>query len=54
MVTRDGADGEDSGEEAGDVVGERGFTKKTPGTIEYIAPYLGSGVLPQLPVPLCS
>ncbi len=45
MVARDGADGEDSGEEAGDVVGEGGFTKKTPGTIKQIAPYLGSGVL---------
>jgi hypothetical protein len=52
MVTRDGADGENPDEEAGDVVGKRGFTKKTPGTIEQIAPNFSSGVLAQLVIPL--
>ena len=54
MFTGYGADGEDPGEQARDVVGDRGFMKKKPGTIKYIAPYFGRGVLTQLSVPLCS
>ncbi len=52
MVAGDTADGEDPDEEAGDVVGESGFTKKAPGTIEKIAPILSGGVLFQLAVSL--
>ena len=53
MVAGDRADREDSDEEAGDVVGKRGFTKKTPGMIKEIAPNLSCGVLLQLIIPLC-
>ena len=52
MVAGDTADREDPGAEAGDVVGESGFTKKAPGTIEKIAPSLGGGLNLQLSVSL--
>ncbi len=52
MVAGYRADGEDTDQEAGDIVGKRGFRKKTPGTIKEIAPNLSCGVLRQLVIPL--
>ena len=47
-----GADGEHFGEQAGNIVWKSRFPKKTPGTIEKIAPSLGGGLNLQLSVSL--
>ena len=54
MITRDFPDGEDPGEEAGDVIGDGCFAKKGSCTVKQIAPNFGGSVLIQLTISLRS